>query len=80
MVPAQCKDMHNQISTLLTQTVSSTMENTGLNISKAYYMLKLDPVTGKQTLTDTLTDEACTNVLPKMDISFPYQFSPSKSF
>jgi hypothetical protein len=36
---------------------------------------KLNPVTGRQTLTDTLTDVACTSqfeVPPKMDISFPY--------
>ena len=72
--------MHNPTSTSLTQTASPTMENTGLNISKAYYMLKLDPVTGKQTLTDTLTDEACTSVLLKMDISFPYQFLPQNHF
>jgi hypothetical protein len=38
-------------------------------------MLKLDPVTGRKTLRDTLTDAACTShfeVIPKIDINFPY--------
>jgi hypothetical protein len=38
-------------------------------------MLKLDPVTGGKTLTNTLTDAACTSqfeAIPKMDINFPY--------
>ena len=51
----------NHTSTPLTQTASSTMENIRLNIT--YYMLQLDPVTGSQTLTDTLTDAACTSQL-----------------
>ena len=58
MVHAQCRDMLNHTSTSLTQTASSTMEHI-----QTYYMLKLDPVTGRQTLTDTLADAACTNQL-----------------
>src|SRR5882762_6636210 len=58
MVHAQCKDMLNHTSTSLTQTASSIMENI-----QTYYMVKLDPVTGRQTLIDTLTDAACTSQL-----------------
>jgi septin family protein len=60
--------------TPLTQTASSTMEKAGLDIN-ILYAGKLDPVTGRQTLADTLTDAASTSqfeVLPKMAISFPY--------
>jgi hypothetical protein len=53
---------------------SSTMEKAGLNIN-ILCAGKPDPVIGRQTMSDTLTDAACTSqseVLPKMDISFPY--------
>src|ERR1700692_1841149 len=64
----------NHTSTPLTQTASSTMEKAGLDIN-TLYAGKLNPVTGTQTLADNLTDAASTSqfeVLPKMDISFPY--------
>ena len=51
--------MLNHTTTSLTQTALSTMENTGLNLNILY--VKLDPITGRQTLTDNLTDAACTS-------------------
>jgi hypothetical protein len=59
MVHAQCRNMLNYTSISMTQTASSTMENTGLNINILY----ADPVTGRQTLTYTLTDAACASQL-----------------
>jgi hypothetical protein len=64
----------NHTSTTMIQTASSTMEKAGLNIN-ILYAGKLYPVTGRQTLADTLTDAASISqfeVLPKMDISSPY--------
>ena len=60
MVHVQCLD-HKRIP--LTQTASST------------YAGKLGPVTGRQALADILTDAVSISqfeVLPKIDISFPY--------
>ena len=64
----------NHTSTPLAQIASSIMGKAGLNIN-ILCAGKPDPVIGRQTLSDTLTNPACTSqseVLPKIDISFPY--------
>ena len=64
----------NHTSTPLAQIASSIMGKAGLNIN-VLCAGKSDPVIGRQTLSDTLTNAACTSqseVLPKMDIGFLY--------